>query len=38
MTYIRDPEFWFTPDELSSLYRANPVWAEMERQVYGSAP
>jgi hypothetical protein len=38
MNYIRDPEFWFTPDELAALYRANPVWAAIERQVYGSAP
>jgi len=38
MNYIRDPEFWFTPDELEELYRANPVWAEMEQQVYGSVP
>ncbi len=38
MNYIREIEFWFTRDELAMLYRANPVWADMERQVYGSAP
>lgn len=38
MNYIRDVEFYFTPDELAGLYRANPLWADMERQVYGEAP
>jgi hypothetical protein len=38
MDYIRDVEFYFTRDELALLYRANPVWADMERKVYGTLP
>jgi len=33
--YIRDLSFWFTPRELDRLYQSNPVWAELERKVYG---
>lgn len=33
--YIKDLRFWFTQDELSCLYSANPFWAEIEQKVYG---
>ncbi|HYZ32654.1 MAG TPA: hypothetical protein VE684_10290 [Crenalkalicoccus sp.] len=33
---IRDPVFWFTPEEMAELYAANPVWAGLERQLYGA--
>jgi hypothetical protein len=35
LNYIRDLGFYFTPDELSGLYEANPLWAELERRLYG---
>jgi hypothetical protein len=35
-TYIRAIHFWFTPEELAALYAANPIWAAIERQVYGN--
>ena len=34
--YNRDPRFHFTKKEIEELYKANPVWAEMETKVYGS--
>jgi hypothetical protein len=34
--YVRDLAFWIKPTELQALYDANPVWASLERQVYGS--
>ena len=34
--YLKNLEFWFTPDELRSLYHSNPAWSAIERQVYGS--
>lgn len=34
--YIKDLQFWFTPDDLAGLYAANPSWADVERRVYGS--
>lgn len=33
--YVRDLAFWFTPGELEGLYENNPVWADLERKVYG---
>jgi hypothetical protein len=33
--HIRDPRFWFTPNEFANLYRANPRWAELEASLYG---
>lgn len=33
--YVERLDFHFTPDELRGLYDANPVWAEIEREVYG---
>jgi hypothetical protein len=38
MNYIRDVAFYFTRAEVAALYRANPLWAEVERKVYGSLP
>ncbi len=37
-SYIRDWNFWFTPDELQRLYAENPVWAAIEEKLYGSLP
>lgn len=34
--YIKDLSFWFTAPELADLYAANPLWADVERRVYGS--
>ncbi len=34
--YIKPITFWFTDEELRSLYEANPTWARIERKVYGS--
>jgi hypothetical protein len=33
--YIKSVSFYFTPRELKRLYRKNPVWASVERAVYG---
>jgi hypothetical protein len=33
--YIRDLSFWFRPKELEALYAANPIWAGIEKEVYG---
>lgn len=33
--YVKDLAFWFTGNELAALYAANPLWAEIEAQVYG---
>jgi hypothetical protein len=33
--YITDLAFFFTPAELSRLYEQNPVWAALEKKVYG---
>ena len=38
MPFIKDISLWFTPEELRGLYAANPIWAALERQVYGSLP
>ena len=35
LDYVKSLDFYFTPAELQGLYEANPVWAEMERKVYG---
>lgn len=35
LNYIRALDYHFTPAELDALYAANPVWAALERQVYG---
>lgn len=33
--YVRQLSFWFTNEELSRLYKANPIWASIEQGVYG---
>jgi hypothetical protein len=33
--YVRDLAFWFTRRELTRMYEANPLWAEMEQRIYG---
>jgi hypothetical protein len=38
MNYIKEVEFYFTRADLDALYRANPVWTEVERKVYGTLP
>lgn len=35
LRYIKALDFWFTPRELAGLYEANPIWAAIEKQVYG---
>lgn len=34
--YVKDTSFWFTADQIERLYDANPIWAKVEREVYGS--
>jgi len=36
LNYIRNVDFWFTPEELRRLYEACPLWAEWEMKIYGS--
>ncbi|MER8747517.1 hypothetical protein NKH54_31470 [Mesorhizobium sp. M1004] len=33
--YIKNTEFWFTDDDLGTLYANNPLWASVEDRVYG---
>lgn len=33
--YIKNLDFWFTAEDLVGLYEANPVWAAIEKRVYG---
>jgi hypothetical protein len=33
--YDRDPGHWFTPAQIERLYRCNPAWAGIERELYG---
>lgn len=33
--YVRDLAFWFTARDLTRMYEANPLWAEVEQRVYG---
>ena len=35
LNYVRSPGFYFTAAELDALYEANPVWAALERELYG---
>jgi len=37
-TYDRRVDTWFTPEEVAALYQRNPVWAAVEREVYGEVP
>jgi hypothetical protein len=33
--YAREPAAWFTAEQVSRLYARNPVWAAVERRLYG---
>lgn len=35
ISYIKDPRFFFTAEELERLYAANPRWAALEMRAYG---
>jgi PAS domain-containing protein len=35
LNYIRSLDFYFKPAELAALYEANPIWAALERRLYG---
>lgn len=34
--YSRDLAKWYSPREMARLYRKNPLWAKLERKVYGN--
>jgi len=34
--YDRNLSQWFSHDDLRRVYKNNPVWADIERQVYGN--
>lgn len=34
--YLKELQFWFTPKQLANLYAQNPLWAELEKGLYGS--
>jgi hypothetical protein len=33
--YDHDPANWFSPRQIDTLYSRNPIWAALEREVYG---
>jgi hypothetical protein len=33
--YDKDVMNWFTPDLIERMYAANPIWARIEREIYG---
>jgi hypothetical protein len=33
--YDKDVTSWFGPDLIERMYEANPIWAELEREIYG---
>lgn len=33
--YVRQLSFWFTDEELTAIYSANPIWMSVEQEVYG---
>lgn len=35
VNYIKDVSFYFTSQELEELYNRNPIWAEIETNIYG---
>jgi hypothetical protein len=35
LEYDHEVANWFTPDQVRQLYENNPVWAKIEREVYG---
>ncbi len=38
MKYDHDPEIFFSPEQIETLYRESPTWARYEAEVYGSVP
>ena len=34
-SYSRSLDSWFTSVDLEAIYSANPLWASLERQIYG---
>ena len=32
---VDDPAFWFTQQQIAALYAQNPLWAALERELYG---
>lgn len=34
--YNRSLNYWFTPDDLTKIYAANPLWSSLEKKLYGS--
>ncbi len=34
-SYDREIDSWFTPEHLRTMYERNPIWAELERELYG---
>lgn len=35
LSYIKNLPFWFSQSDLDRMYAANPVWADLERRIYG---
>jgi hypothetical protein len=35
LTYDHEIDHWFTPDQVRTMYERNPVWAGIERELYG---
>ena len=33
--YDKDLASWFGPNLIERMYEANPIWAELEREIYG---
>lgn len=33
-SYIKEVSFWFTDDDLATLYASNPLWASVEGKIY----
>jgi hypothetical protein len=33
--YDKDIASWFSPELIERMYEANPIWAELERKIYG---
>ena len=35
LRYDHEIDHWFTPEQIDSMYRNNPLWAELESRLYG---
>jgi len=35
LEYDHEVANWFTPEQVDQLYERNPIWADVERRVYG---